>query len=113
MSDLEVVTPESLLNDDDKLKEEVKHLKDLLDQVYETSFIDDMIVDLKKANLREDEDQLIHLLILRQDIEKVLNVSMTKKSAEEVYKYTGMKIDRTLKHNGSSNLSKHYKEVKR
>ena len=85
-----------------KLKDEVKHLKDLLEQVYETSFIDDMIVDLKKTGLREDEDQLIHLLILRQDIEKALNVSMTKKSAEEVYKYTGMKVDRTLNHNGSA-----------
>ncbi len=108
--EVELATKGSLMNENDFYKDEIKRLKNLLEQVYETSFIDDMISDLKKADLKKDEDQLIHLLILRQDIERALNLSMTKESVSKIEEATGVTVDRTLKHNGSSDLSKHYKE---
>jgi hypothetical protein len=84
---------------------ENKNLKDLLEEVYEMSFIDDMISDLRSG---DDDVQLTHLLILKQDIQRVLNLSMTKKTASEIEEATGVKV---LRANGESRnfiLDKHY-----
>ena len=90
----------------DTLQKENKNLKDLLEQVYETSFISDMISDLKKADLKVDENQLIHLLILRQDIEKALSkpVRISRKLVKEL----GSQItDDSLKLRDVAKLTRH------
>ena len=49
-----------------KLKEEIKTLKELVQDLFEESVIEDMIIDLKKPNQSHDDDMhLAHLLILK------------------------------------------------
>ena len=74
------------------LQKENKKLKELLEEVYETSFIDDMIDDLCKD--RNDDGVLLGHLSLRSEIQEVLNLSMTKKTAKKVENALGVKVNR-------------------
>ena len=93
----------------EKLQKENKNLKDLLEEVYEMSFLDDMINDGCKD--RNDDEALMCNLSLRSQIKEALNLSMTKKSVEKIENVTGVKVDRSLhllKHNSSKVLADHY-----
>jgi len=83
------------------LQKENKKLKELLGEVYEMSFLNDMIDDLCKD--RNNDGVLLSYLSLQSEIQEVLNLSMTKKTAEKVENDLGVKVDRSLhlqRHNG-------------
>ena len=109
MDELEVATKGSLMNEIDFYKEENKNLKELLEEVYEMSMIDDIIDDL--CSDRDNDGVLLSHLSLKSQIQEALNLSMTKKSVEKIENELGVKIDRSLDlkgHNGSKVLTKHY-----
>ena len=95
------------------LQKENKHLKDLLEQVYEMSFLDDMINDACKD--RNDDEGLMCNLSLRSQIKEALNLSMTKKTASKIEATLGVKPLRALdkvakltRHSNGSMIGKHY-----
>ena len=88
------------------LQNKNEQLKDLLEEVYEMSFLDDMINDGCKD--RNDDEALMFNLSLRSQIKEALNLSMTKKSASEIKERFGVNPIRTLKHNSSEVLADHY-----
>ena len=91
------------------LQKENKHLKELLEEVYEVSMLDDVIDDL--CSDRSSDEVLLSHLSLKSQIQEALNLSMTKKSVEKIENELGVKIDRSLDlkgHNGSKVLTKHY-----
>ena len=93
-----------------KLQKENENLKDLLEQVYDMSFLDDMINDACRD--RNDDEMLLCHLSLRSQIQEALNLSMTKKTASEIEEALGVKPLRTLKHNSSKVLADHYSKEK-
>ena len=97
----------------EKLQKENKNLKDLLEEVYEMSFLDDMINDACRD--RNDDEGLMCNLSLKSQIQEALNLSMTKKTAAEIEKDIGIKPLRALdkvakltRHNSSKVTTDHY-----
>ena len=83
------------------LRKENKKLKEVLGEVYEMSFLDDMIDDLCRD--RNNDSVLLSYLSLQSEIKEVLNLSMTKKTAKKIENDIGVKVDRSLHlkgHNG-------------
>tara|TARA_Y100000310_G_scaffold211126_1_gene211848 strand:+ start:140 stop:475 length:336 start_codon:yes stop_codon:yes gene_type:complete len=97
----------------EKLQKENKNLKELLEEVYEMSMIDDIIDDL--CSDRDNDGVLLSHLSLKSQIQEALNLSMTKKSVEKIENELGVKIDRSLHlkgHNGSKTVDHYSKEKK-
>jgi len=94
------------LSREKKLQEENKNLKDLLEQVYDMSCLDDMINDLRSG---EDDEMLLCNLSLKSQIMDALAKEESplgdlKKSIHPTPKLTS--------HNSSKVLADHYEEKK-
>jgi len=95
----------------EKLQKENKNLKDLLEEVYEMSFLDDMIDDLRSGE--DDEILLCHLSLKSQVMEalggrKLVN-NIKFKNTEAKLKIEDVA---KLKHNSSKTTDHYSKEDK-
>jgi S-adenosylmethionine:tRNA-ribosyltransferase-isomerase (queuine synthetase) len=90
----------------ENLKKENKNLKDLLEQVYEMSCLEDMIDDA--CSNRNDDEVLLYHLSLKSQILEALDKSSNGKDLAEEPK-SPMIVEAT-KHDGSMVLEKYYKE---
>ena len=90
-----------------KLKAENERLKDLIEQLYDMSCLDDMINDLRAG---EDDEMLLCNLMLKSDIMWALEKEEKPKTAE-ILKPFMIEDAVKPKHNGSE-TSKHYVEDK-
>jgi len=66
----------------EKLQKENGNLKDLLEQVYDMSCLDDMITG--GCLDRNDDEMLLCNLSLKSQIKEALNLPMSKKTADKV-----------------------------
>ena len=90
-----------------KLKSEIEHLKDLIEQLYDMSCLDDMIDDVRSGG---DDEVLLSYLSLKSEIMGALKKEEKPKTAEILKPF--MTEDAVKpKHNGSE-TSKHYVEDK-
>ena len=104
---------EKLQKENNRLKTVNKNLKDLLEQVYEMSMLDDMIDD--DCRDRKDDEMLLCNLSLKSQITEALEKSTLKPIVSKLMS-TGSRLSEVVKltkHNGSKVLEEHYsKEVK-
>ena len=109
MDELKVATKGSLMNEIDFYKEENKNLKGLLEEVYEMSFLDDMIDDACRD--REDDEMLLcHLSLKSQIVEALDKRLLAKKLKQDALKTNGIKF---TNHKDPIVLADHHsKEVK-
>jgi len=95
------------------LQKENANLKDLLQQVYEMSFLDDIIDDACRD--RKDDEMLAHNLFLKSQITEALE-KKHKGPIDMVSKLmsNGSRLSEVtkLKHDTSSVLDKHYNKEK-
>ena len=92
------------------LQKENKNLKDLLEEVYEMSCLDDMINDLRSG---EDDEMLLCNLSLKSQIMEALGKSLgERKLAKELKPLMTEASLKLTKHNGSKVLADHYEEKK-
>ena len=100
-----------------KLKAENEHLKDLIDELYDMSCLEDMINDFRNG---EDDEVLLSYLLLKSRVMDALKKEEKPKTVEEKPKTVEEKTEEALgplweeaalKFNGSK-TSKHYVENK-
>ena len=95
------------------LQKENKHLRDLLEQLYEMPFLDDMITSACLD--RDDDEMLLCNLSLRSEIRGALygNSPFPKRNLVSKLKFSNAKDSFKIKgHNNSSVLEEHYSKVK-
>ena len=91
------------------LQKENEHLRDLLEQLYEMSFLDDTIDDACRD--RKDDEMLAHNLFLKQEIMEALHGKspFPKRNLVSKLKFSNAKDSFKIKgHNNSSVIDKHY-----
>ena len=93
-----------------KLKAENEHLKDLIEQLYDMSCLEDMINDFRNG---EDDEVLLSYLLLKSRVMDALKKEEKPKTVEEKTEDALGPIweEAALKFNGSE-TSKHYVENK-
>ena len=93
-----------------KLKAENEHLKDLIDELYDMSCLEDMINDFRNG---EDDEVLLSYLLLKSRVMDALKKEEKPKTVEEKTEDALGPIweEAALKFNGSE-TSKHYVENK-
>ena len=93
-----------------KLKSEIEHLKDLIEQLYDMSCLDDMIDDVRSGG---DDEVLLSYLSLKSEIMGALKKEEKPKTVEEKTEDALGPLweEAALKFNGSE-TSKHYVENK-
>ena len=93
-----------------KLKAENEHLKDLIEQLYDMSCLEDMINDFRNG---EDDEVLLSYLLLKSRVMDALKKEEKPKTVEEKTEDALGPIweEAALKFNGSE-TSKHYVEDK-
>ncbi len=89
------------------LQKENKNLKDLLEEVYEMSCLDDMINDLRSG---EDDEMLLCNLSLKSQIMEALGKRQVAKELKPLMTEASLKL---TKHNGSKVLADHYLQPKK
>ena len=94
------------MNELEKLQKENKNLKDLLEEVYEMSCLDDMINDLRSG---EDDEMLLCNLSLKSQIMEALGKRQVAKELKPLMTEASLKL---TKHNGSKVLTDHYVDKK-
>ena len=94
------------MNKLETLQKENKNLKDLLEEVYEMSCLDDMINDLRSG---EDDEMLLCNLSLKSQIMEALGKRQVAKELKPLMTEASLKL---TKHNGSKVLADHYEEKK-
>jgi len=108
MAELEDTHNKSLMK---FLQKENEHLKNLLEQVYEMSALDDMITD--GCLDRKDDEFLMCNLSLKSQIMEALGKSLgERKLAKELKPLMTEASLKLTKHNGSKVLADHYEEKK-
>jgi len=100
------------MNKLDTLQKENKNLRELLEEVYEMSSIDDMITGCCLD--RSDDEFLLSNLSLRSQVMEALGISLDGRKINRFSKPTNTEdILKLTKHDSSKVLSDHYsKEVK-
>ena len=93
-----------------KLKAENEHLKDLIEQLYDMSCLEDMINDFRNG---EDDEVLLSYLLLKSRVMDALKKEEKPKTVEEKTEDALGPLweEAALKFNGSE-TSKHYVEDK-
>jgi hypothetical protein len=95
------------MNKLETLQKENKNLKDLLEEVYEMSCLDDMINDLRSG---EDDEMLLCNLSLKSQIMEALGKRQVAKELKPLMTEASLKL---TKHNGSKVLADHYLQPKK
>jgi len=96
-----------MITDLEKLQNENKHLKGLVEQLYDMSCLEDMINDLRSG---EDDEMLLINLSLKSEVMDVLENRKATKDLKSLITEDAVNIKdlaQKLKHNGSE-TSKHY-----
>ena len=93
------------------LQNENKHLKDLLEQVYDMSCLDEMIND--GCLDRNDDEMLEYNLSLKSEIQEALNLStevkdVANKVRQELRKDNLRDVAKKLSHSSDKELEKYY-----
>ncbi len=94
------------MNKLETLQKENKNLKDLLEEVYEMSCLDEMINELRSG---EDDEMLLCNLSLKSQIMEALGKRQVAKELKPLMTEASLKL---TKHNGSKVLADHYEEKK-
>ena len=100
---------EKLQKENNRLKTVNKNLKDLLEQVYEMSMLDDMIDD--DCRDRKDDEMLLCNLSLKAEIMEVLHGKSPFPKVVSKLMSTGSRLSdavKLTKHNGAKVLADHY-----
>ena len=115
MDELKVATKGSLMNEIDFYKEENKNLKDLLGEVYEMSFLEDIIDD--DCRDRKDDEMLLCNLSLKSQVMEALHGKShfpkreLAKELKSKITENGLRLKKDvamLKHNSSKVTTDHY-----
>jgi len=96
------------MNEIETLQKENENLKDLLEQIYDMSFLDDMIND--GCTDREDDEHLMCNLSLKSQIMEALGKRKLAKEIKSQMTEDSFKIKDVakLKHNSSKVTADHY-----
>ena len=89
------------------LQDKNERLKDLLEEVYEMSFLDDMIADLRSG---EDDEMLLCHLSLKSQVMEALGERKLVNNIKFKNTEAKLKLEDVakLKHNSSKVLADHY-----
>ena len=101
-----------MITDLEKLQNENKHLKGLVEQLYDMSCLEDMINDLRSG---EDDEMLLCNLSLKSEVMDVLENRKATKDQKSLLTKEVVNIKdlaQKLKHNGLATTNKHYVKTK-
>ena len=96
----------------EKLEKENEQLKDLVEELYNMSCLDDMIDDLRSGG---DDEMLLCNLSLKSQVMEALHSKSPFPKRELAKKLQPLMTEavKFTNHNGKLNLSDHYKEEKK